>query len=146
MGSYTLKNANSYAQTLTGSKVPDTIIDTNRLLFKPRLSLPQVPSTPVPVALSEWKDIVDLGPEELEMWEEMTRKLEAAVPPSLPPVSRKQKDPGSLLDMSGLLFKPLSRPQIPLTSPLAPAPGSPDEDPGTQGWGVWEELTQQLEV
>src|SRR5712691_489788 len=125
MGTSKLTHANPYSlPVLTRQKKPDTIIDTNRLLFKP-LPLSQVPPTLPLSPLSKWPDEasevdIDPSPGEWDVWEKLTERSDAAVPPGQPehfPSSvtmpmHRQKNPDSLINMGGLLFKPASLSQL----------------------------------
>src|SRR5712691_7170576 len=90
MGTSKLTHANPYSlPVLTRQKKPDTIIDTNRLLFKP-LPLSQVPPTLPLSPLSKWPDEasevdIDPSPGEWDVWEKLTERLDTAVPPGWDP-------------------------------------------------------------
>jgi hypothetical protein len=161
------KLTNAYSITIpTRRKNPDSMIDTSRLLFKP-VSLPQIPPTRPLTLVPEWsrqtslfKD-VDLSREEHNVWEKLTEHLDAVAPQGQPAsltssvttTTQRRKNPDSMIDMSGLLFKPVSLPQIPSTRPLTPvpewsrqAPVLVDVDLSPEGWEVWEKPTERLEA
>jgi len=65
----------------------------------------------------------------------------------------RQKNSDTVIDTSGLLFKPVSLPQIPSTPPLtsmpkwsSEAPVLVDVDLSPEGWEVWEKQTKRLEA
>ena len=167
VGNSKLTYSNAYSVTIqTRQKNPDTVIDTRRLLFKP-VSLPQIPSTPPLTPVPEWSSQgsvlvdVDLSREEHNVWEKQTELLEAVAPQGQPAslssrvttTTQRRKNADSMIDMNGLLFKPVSFPQIPHTPPLTAMPEWSSEasvlvdvDVSPEGWEVWEKLTERLEA